>query len=220
MSAQSSSHCRSCQSANQSTFNGEIAIHFPGLEGLDKPIVWVFPKLLVCLNCGFTEFAIPEAELRRLVESMRLERNVPRGRLAVYFGQGTLCLLGFAGITGLNSTTDKMLPGKNFLHGSEEFTGGITLQDITLRSGAQSCPYYVFVVVGGKKDNLCSGSDLEDAFRGFQSIRLGRPMSSKIKSGCSSSAMCTASNPSVASPTTCKSCLFANVEQMNRRNSS
>ena len=68
MSASSSSHCRSCQSANPSTFNGEMAIHFPGLEGLDKPIVWVFPKLLVCLNCGFTEFAIPEAEVRRLAE--------------------------------------------------------------------------------------------------------------------------------------------------------
>ena len=49
-------------------FNGEIAIHFPGLEGLKKPIVWVFPKLLVCLDCGFTEFEIPEAELRQLVE--------------------------------------------------------------------------------------------------------------------------------------------------------
>ena len=69
MPAKSSSYCRSCQSANQSTFDGEIAIHFPGLEGLDKPIVWVFPRLLVCLNCGFTELAIPEAELRRLVEN-------------------------------------------------------------------------------------------------------------------------------------------------------
>ena len=69
MSAQSSSHCKSCQSVNQSTLNGEIGIHFPGLKGLDKPIVWVFPKLLVCLNCGFTEFAVPEAELQRLVES-------------------------------------------------------------------------------------------------------------------------------------------------------
>ena len=57
----------SCQSANQSTFNGEIAIHFPGLEGVDKPIVWVFPKVLVCLNCGFTEFAVPEKELGVLV---------------------------------------------------------------------------------------------------------------------------------------------------------
>ncbi len=68
MRAESSSHCRSCQSANQSTFNGEIAIHFPGFEGLDKPIVWVFPKLLVCLNCGFTEFAIPEKELGVLLD--------------------------------------------------------------------------------------------------------------------------------------------------------
>jgi hypothetical protein len=55
--------CQSCQSEHQSNFNGEIAIHFPGLKGLDRPIVWVFPKLLVCLNCGFTEFAIPETEL-------------------------------------------------------------------------------------------------------------------------------------------------------------
>ena len=66
MSAQSSSHCGSCQSANKRIFNGEIAIHFSGLEGLDKPIAWVFPKLLVCLNCGLTEFAIPETELRVL----------------------------------------------------------------------------------------------------------------------------------------------------------
>ena len=61
--------CQSCQSDHQSSFNGEIAIHFPGLKGLDKPIVWVFPRLLVCLDCGFTEFAIPEAGLRRLVEA-------------------------------------------------------------------------------------------------------------------------------------------------------
>jgi hypothetical protein len=60
--------CKSCQSENQRTFNGEIAIHFPGLKGLDKPIVWVYPKLLVCLNCGFTEFAIPETEFRQLME--------------------------------------------------------------------------------------------------------------------------------------------------------
>jgi len=47
-------------------FNGEIAIHFRGLEGLDTPIVWVFPKLAVCLDCGFTEFTVPERELQVL----------------------------------------------------------------------------------------------------------------------------------------------------------
>ena len=48
--------CKRCRSDSHSVFNGETAIHFLGLKGLDKPIVWSFPKLLVCLECGFTEF--------------------------------------------------------------------------------------------------------------------------------------------------------------------
>ena len=60
--------CKRCASDNQSAFNGEIAIHFPGLKGVDKPIVWTFPKLAVCLKCGFTEFTVPERELRVLVQ--------------------------------------------------------------------------------------------------------------------------------------------------------
>jgi hypothetical protein len=59
--------CQKCSSENQSTFNGEVAIHFSGLKGLDKPIVWVFPKLAVCLECGSTEFVVPERELRVLL---------------------------------------------------------------------------------------------------------------------------------------------------------
>jgi hypothetical protein len=58
--------CKGCQSDKQSAFNGEIAIHFPGLEGLNKSIVWVFPKLVVCLHCGFAEFAVPQRELQVL----------------------------------------------------------------------------------------------------------------------------------------------------------
>ena len=60
--------CKQCSSDNQRPFTSEVAVHFPGLKGLDKPIVWVYPKLLVCLNCGFTQFAIPETELRQLVK--------------------------------------------------------------------------------------------------------------------------------------------------------
>jgi hypothetical protein len=41
--------CKACHSDKQSLFNGEIAIHFPGLEGLNKSIIWVFARLLVCL---------------------------------------------------------------------------------------------------------------------------------------------------------------------------
>lgn len=37
--------------------------HFPGWEGMEKPTVLVFPEVVVCLDCGFAEFAFPEAEL-------------------------------------------------------------------------------------------------------------------------------------------------------------
>jgi hypothetical protein len=58
--------CKSCQSQNQSNLTAEIGIHFPGREGLNKPLMLVFPKLLVCLDCGFAEFTILETDLHRL----------------------------------------------------------------------------------------------------------------------------------------------------------
>lgn len=55
--------CRSCKSTNQRLFGSEISIHFPGLDGLNKPTVMVFPQLAVCLECGRAEFQMPESEL-------------------------------------------------------------------------------------------------------------------------------------------------------------
>ena len=60
--------CKSCGAANQSKFTAEIAIHFPGLKNINKPVVWVFPEIVICLDCGTAEFAVPEAELRLLFE--------------------------------------------------------------------------------------------------------------------------------------------------------
>ena len=45
-----------------------MGIHFPGLKNIDKPVVWVFPELIVCLNCGIAQFVVPEAELRELAK--------------------------------------------------------------------------------------------------------------------------------------------------------
>jgi hypothetical protein len=57
--------CPSCTSGRQIEFQGEICLHFPGgLESLDKPLVWVFPRVVVCLDCGLAQFAVPEAELK------------------------------------------------------------------------------------------------------------------------------------------------------------
>jgi hypothetical protein len=61
--------CKRCSSANlKEDFTGEIAIHFRGLAGLNKPIVWVFPQLVICLDCGFAEFEVPDEQLQQLRE--------------------------------------------------------------------------------------------------------------------------------------------------------
>jgi hypothetical protein len=55
--------CLMCASPNQTEFGTEILVHFHGLKNLNKPPVWVFPQLLVCLDCGFAGFTTPEREL-------------------------------------------------------------------------------------------------------------------------------------------------------------
>ena len=61
--------CKSCGSANQKKFSAEMGIHFPGLKDIDKPVVWVFADVVVCLDCGTVEFTAPEEELRQLQQS-------------------------------------------------------------------------------------------------------------------------------------------------------
>jgi hypothetical protein len=58
--------CLSCGSEEQTAFDAEMIIHFPGRKGFDQPVVPVFPKLAICFRCGSTLFAVPDAELRLL----------------------------------------------------------------------------------------------------------------------------------------------------------
>jgi hypothetical protein len=60
--------CKSCGSENLDRLTSEIAIHFSGLKNIKEPHVWVFPELVVCLNCGFAEFVVPAAQLRLLAK--------------------------------------------------------------------------------------------------------------------------------------------------------
>jgi hypothetical protein len=55
--------CRSCGLEKLRKFLGELCIHLPELQNSDKPTVWVFPEIWVCLNCGDAEFSVPEPEL-------------------------------------------------------------------------------------------------------------------------------------------------------------
>ena len=59
--------CTFCTSGNQTEFPAEVHIHFPGLRNAGKPGVFVFPRLLVCHDCGFSSFTTPASELAQLV---------------------------------------------------------------------------------------------------------------------------------------------------------
>lgn len=58
---------KSCGSEKQSKFTAGIAIHFPGLEGLKRPIIEVFSEVVVCPHCGKAQFVIPETQLHLLL---------------------------------------------------------------------------------------------------------------------------------------------------------
>ena len=77
---QSSMSCRSCRSASLKMFSAEMGIHFPGLTNLDRPVVWVFPSLLVCLDCGFSEFLVPEEQRANLKDLLDSESAKGLGR--------------------------------------------------------------------------------------------------------------------------------------------
>jgi len=67
--------CKSCQSLHQTLFHSEINIHIPGLHTLSAKSVWAFPQLLVCLDCGFTELHLDEAELSQLADGLDQQEN-------------------------------------------------------------------------------------------------------------------------------------------------
>jgi hypothetical protein len=61
--------CTFCESSNQAEFPAEVKIVFPGLRNANRPGVFVFPKLLVCLDCGSSSFATPASELTQLASA-------------------------------------------------------------------------------------------------------------------------------------------------------
>jgi hypothetical protein len=58
--------CQLCASDNEAEFTSEMNIHFRGLTNIDNPGVMVFPKVLICLDCGGSRFSTPQAELSQL----------------------------------------------------------------------------------------------------------------------------------------------------------
>jgi hypothetical protein len=67
-----------------------MMVHLSGFNNLDKPGVWLFPKLLVCLDCGFSRFSVLEKELALLAGGVpKSERSTAKEEV-----EGDAALLG------------------------------------------------------------------------------------------------------------------------------
>ena len=58
--------CRVCSCDKSTHLESEMGIH----HGLDKPAISVFAHVIICLQCGFTEFTMSDTKLRELRKSL------------------------------------------------------------------------------------------------------------------------------------------------------
>jgi Zn ribbon nucleic-acid-binding protein len=69
--------CPACRLDDQMEFSAEMMVHHGGLKNLNNSGVVLFPKVLVCLACGYSQFTVPKSGLALLTA------NPPGGRLTM-----------------------------------------------------------------------------------------------------------------------------------------
>lgn len=60
------SGCTSCASLNVIELASETCLHFPGLKGLRVEPIFVFPRTVVCLDCGFIWSILAPREIEQV----------------------------------------------------------------------------------------------------------------------------------------------------------
>ena len=64
--------CASCGSDDQAEFPAEMSIHLR--RSPRQPGTLVFQTVLICMDCGFSQFTVAEAELRELAHDKSVDR--------------------------------------------------------------------------------------------------------------------------------------------------
>ena len=61
--------CRFCNSTKLIKLNTEVCLHFPGLKAVNKNPIFVFPKVTLCLDCGFVAGQLSATEVKSVTNS-------------------------------------------------------------------------------------------------------------------------------------------------------
>jgi hypothetical protein len=112
--------CLLCGSGNQAELTAEMVIHFSGLKNLDKPGVWIFPKLLVCLDCGCSHFTVPERELASIAHTLEISSTTLESSAGDGAPSSGLPLRSEVEIGSCLWVTDKRHSREDSFHGSEK----------------------------------------------------------------------------------------------------
>jgi len=65
------SRCKSCSSLNIVELGAEVCFRIPGLKGLKVEPIFAFPRLAVCLDCGFLQSNLSAEDLQGIRESAK-----------------------------------------------------------------------------------------------------------------------------------------------------
>ncbi len=127
-----------------------MMIHFPSRKNRDKPGVLLFPKILICLDCGFSQFAAPKRNWHCL-EQIRRQVNPLHGGSSVESG-----------------ATHKPLSRNDCFYSSEQLGSGPCFHNVAPRAYAQSFLHHFarrFLAqedYSGRRDKFANlSSDLE-----------------------------------------------------------
>ena len=58
--------CGSCSSVNVTELATETCLHFTGLSGLNVEPIFLFPRAVVCLDCGSMQSNLAEKEIEQV----------------------------------------------------------------------------------------------------------------------------------------------------------
>jgi hypothetical protein len=73
--------CTQCGSANQKKFEAEVDIHSAAVRDIRKNPLSLFPSILICLDCGHSEFVVPAREMKSLgLQTTRTTAKIKKSR--------------------------------------------------------------------------------------------------------------------------------------------
>ncbi len=62
--------CLLCGSDNEAKLSAEILFQFRDVNNVAKPGLFAFPEVSICMDCGFSGFAVQQDELQLLAAAI------------------------------------------------------------------------------------------------------------------------------------------------------